>query len=133
MVYLSMDVIKYNTQWWWVDILYGFVSLLSNITALHKRYENNTLTLKEEAYSSYINQAYNKLVANSDKAVQHIFLAWHQNSKQNNNALCDQCYLVHFGFFWSLPHFQPSIDMDQFIHCSEYPPQSSSPLQRVVQ
>ena len=73
MVYRSMDVIKYNTQWWCVDILYGFVSLLSNITALHKRYENNILTLKEEAYSSYINQAYNMLIANSDKAVQHIF------------------------------------------------------------
>ena len=70
-----MDVIKDNPQWWALEILDGFGAHLSNVESLRKRFAAKILTLKEEGDSSHVNQAYDKFVARSDKAIQRVCLA----------------------------------------------------------
>ena len=117
-----MDVVKENPQWWCLEILDGFGAHLSNLPALRKRYNNRIITLKEEADSSSINQAYDKLVAKMDKQVQRLNLGWLRGTKRNLNALCDQWDLVHCGLAaicWTTAH--PECWINSFIAVNLHP------------
>ena len=117
-----MDVVKENPQWWCLEILDGFGAHLSNLPALRKRYNNKIITLKEEADSSSINQAYDKLVAKMDKQVQRLNLGWLRGTKRNLNALCDQWDLVHCGLAavrWTIAH--PECWINSFIAVNLHP------------
>ena len=71
----SMPFIKENPQWWVLEIFDGFGAHLLSLKALEFRWKNKILSLKEEADSSHVNQAYDKFVAKSDKAVQRLSLS----------------------------------------------------------
>ena len=61
----SMDVIKKaNPQWWvFLEVFDGFGPHVSSYCAMKMRYESKILSLKEEADSSHVNQAYDRFVA----------------------------------------------------------------------
>ena len=65
--YCDLPIIRDNPQWYCVDIFDGFAAHLSNYDALKMRADALIILIKEEGDSSSINQAYDKLVARSDK------------------------------------------------------------------
>jgi hypothetical protein len=89
--------IKWNPQWYCLELLDGFGSHTNSLEAneLHAKYK--VLSLKEEADSSHINQAYDRLTAKSDKRVHHESLHWLMKDRSHNRNLVDQYALVHCG------------------------------------
>ena len=93
----SMPFIADNPQWWVLEVFDGFGSHTSGFRALEIRSNNKIISLKEEADSSHINQAYDKFVAKSDKATEVRTLSYLRTAKQVNRGVVDQWGLVHVG------------------------------------
>ncbi len=66
----QMPVVRDNPQWWVLEVFDGFGSHLTGLRAMKLRDENKILSLKEEGDSSHVNQAYDRFVARSHKAVE---------------------------------------------------------------
>ncbi len=93
----GMPFIKDNPQWWVLEVFDGFGSHTSGFRALEVRMNRKILSLKEEADSSHVNQAYDKFVAKSDKATEVRTLSYLRTAKQLNRGVVDQWGLVHVG------------------------------------
>lgn len=91
-----MPFIRDNPQWYVVEIFDGFGAHLNNYQALKLRMDARVISIKEEADSSSINQAYDKLVARSDKTVQRKNLSYLRELK-GSNEFRDQWDLIHVG------------------------------------
>ena len=75
----------------------GFNAHIFNHEANVDRFDKKVLSLKEEGDSSHINQAYDRLVARSDKAVNREALIWMQRDKVSNAHTIDQWDLLSCG------------------------------------
>jgi hypothetical protein len=93
----SMDVIKANPQWWVLEVFDGFGPHVSSYCAMKMRYESKILSLKEEADSSHVNQAYDRFVAKSDKSLKREALGLLRSSV--HNKVIDQWGLLHVCLF----------------------------------
>ena len=93
----QMPVVRDNPQWWELAVFDGFGSHLTGLRAMKVRDENKILSLKEEGDSSHVNQAYDRFVARSDKAVEAESLTFLRRAKSLNKGVVDQWGLVHVG------------------------------------
>ena len=94
--YRNMPFIQDNPQWYVVEIFDGFGAHLSNYDALKMRADAKIISIKEEGDSSSINQAYDKLVAKSDKVEQRRSLGYLRAMTGSNNFI-DQWSLIYVG------------------------------------
>ena len=85
-----MPVVCDNPQWWVLELLDGFGAHVNSYPASKYRLDKKVMSLKEEADSSSINQAYDKLVAKSDKNIQRNCLTCLRNERRHNSNLVDQ-------------------------------------------
>ena len=113
---------KWNPQWWVVELLDGFGSHVQCYEANMERYNNKILSLKEEGDSSHINQAYDRLTAKLDKAVHREALHWMQKDNVVNAHTIDQWQLVSCGLA-AVRHTRdnPSIWENSFIATNTKP------------
>ena len=95
--YRQLPYIVDNPQWWVLELVDGFGAHIFNHEANIDRFENKVLSLKEEGDSSHINQAYDRLVARSDKAINREALIWMQHDKTINAHTIDQWDLLSCG------------------------------------
>lgn len=117
-----MPVVVDNPQWWVLELLDGFGAHTASHKASLIRYENKVLSLKEDADSSSINQAYDKEVAKSDKRIQRQSLAHLQNLKQFNANIVDQWSIMLTGLA-AVRHCNknPNIWINSFIATNTHP------------
>ena len=92
-----MEAVVDNPQWWMVEIMDGFGAHTIPYAANKLRTENKILSIKEEGDSSSINQAYDKYVAKSDKAIQRINLNYLKATSRYNSCITDQWGLLQCG------------------------------------
>ena len=64
----SDTIFASNPQWRMTGVVYGFVPRTLPIKAIQLRVVTNIQSIKEEGYSLYSNQAYDKYVAVQDKS-----------------------------------------------------------------
>jgi hypothetical protein len=96
--YRELPYIKWNPQWYCLELLDGFGSHTDSLEANKLRAKYKVLSLKEEADSSHhINQAYDCLTAKSNKRVHHESLHWLMKDRSHNRNLVDQYAVVHCG------------------------------------
>ena len=62
--------VKVNPHWFMLDIVDGFGAHMSSVMALKICLPFRIFSLKEEGYTSHVNQSYNKFVAKSNKLSQ---------------------------------------------------------------
>ena len=116
--YRAIDaVVAANPQWWMLEIFDGFGAHLSSLNAMQFRYDNRVLSLKEEGFSSHVNQAYDKFVAKSDKAAQNECLGFQRNRLLPCKGVVDQWGLVHTGLH-AIRSTQPSTWTQSFHACN---------------
>lgn len=119
--YRSLPFIEWNPQWWVVEILDGFGAHLTSLEALRLRMTALILTIKEEGDSSSINQAYDKLVAKSDKMVQRRTLGFLRTIK-NSNGFITQWDLIFCGLnAINITKKNPDIWINSFIAVNLHP------------
>lgn len=119
--YRSLPFIEWNPQWWVVEILDGFGAHLTSLGALRLRMTALVLTIKEEGDSSSINQAYDKLVAKSDKMVQRRTLGFLRTIK-NSNGFITQWDLIYCGLnAINITKKNPEIWINSFIAVNLHP------------
>jgi PII-like signaling protein len=68
--YHKLPHIRNNPDWWALELVDGFGSHVNCHEAKVFRTDHKILSLKEVVDSSHINQAYDRFVARSDKAMQ---------------------------------------------------------------
>lgn len=95
--YRELPYVKDNPEWYVLELLDGFGSHTNSLAANELRTKHKVLSLKEEADSSHINQAYDRLTAKSDKRVHRESLAWLLQDRARNKNILDQYALVHCG------------------------------------
>eukprot|EP00956_Cyclotella_meneghiniana_P037992 scaffold147505_cov79-Cyclotella_meneghiniana.AAC.1 len=95
--YRKLPYVVDNPQWWVLELVDGFNAHIFNHEANVDRFDKKVLSLKEEGDSSHINQAYDRLVARSDKAVNREALIWMQRDKVSNAHTIDQWDLLSCG------------------------------------
>jgi hypothetical protein len=98
----NININKYvaaNTQWWVLEIFYGFLSHLLSHKANEERFTAKILSLKEEGYTSHVCQAYDKHVAKGDKAANSLSLSFLRTGFKVSNLLIDQWVLVQGCMF----------------------------------
>jgi hypothetical protein len=88
-----------NPQWWVLEIFDGFGDHLLSHKANEERFTAKILSLKEEGYTSYVCQAYDKHVAKGDKAAKSLSLSFLRAGFKVSNLLIDQWSLVQVGMF----------------------------------
>jgi hypothetical protein len=91
--------VKANPDWWMVEIFDGFGAHLSSLKAMQERYDNKISSVKEEGDSSHVNQAYDKLVAKSDKRAGNESLGMLRSATFLNRGVVDQWGLIHVGLY----------------------------------
>jgi hypothetical protein len=69
--YRQLPYLKENPDWYAIEIFDGFSAHTASFEALQIRRDNRILCIKAEGDSSSVNQAYDKMVAKSDKAILH--------------------------------------------------------------
>ena len=93
-------IVEANTQWWMLEIFDGFGAHLASLDAAQVRRDHKILSLKEEADSSHANQAYDRMVAKTDKMAKTESLGMMRSGiKFVNKGVVDQWGLVHVGMF----------------------------------
>lgn len=92
-----MPIVKSNPQWWVLEIFDGFGAHLNSLEANQIRADNKVLSLKEEADTSHINQAYDKFAARADKRVQRQNLRWLLKDRQYCSNIVGQTSLISCG------------------------------------
>ena len=79
-----------------MEIFNGFIAHSMNHTALEMRLEANIISIKEEGGSYFVNKAYNKEVAKTDKRLQRHILAYLRHLKGSNNFIDHYSHIL-FG------------------------------------
>ena len=83
-----------------LEIFDGFGEHLASLDAAQVRRDHKILSLKEEADSSHANQAYDRMVAKTDKMAKTESLGMMRSGiKSVNKGVVEQWGLVHVGLF----------------------------------
>jgi len=91
-----LPYLKENPDWYAIEIIDGFSAHTASFEALQIRRDNRILCIKAEGDSSSVNQAYDKMVAKSDKAILHRTLTDLRLLKSSSGFI-DQWDLIHRG------------------------------------
>ena len=93
--YRKMPVVRDNPNWWMIEIFDGFGFHICNLKAPKHCYDNKIFSIKGQGGTFHVNQSYDRLVTNSDKAVHRDSLGCLCDMNIFNQNVVDQLLLVH--------------------------------------
>lgn len=93
----QLPVIRDSPDWWCLKIVDGFGAHCKNLDAMQMYHMHKILVLKEEGDASHVNQAYDDVVARTDKAWIRDGVDILRRSTSLTRGVVDQWQLIHVG------------------------------------